>query len=187
MLTPMRKMTATGTKPTSIEICVDQIRRERMSRPSWSLPSGYAASVYLDWVQIGSMSEFGVSCFSGSFSQPNCVINGTVAATTMKTTTTIMPMTAARLRTSRYHASCQSERCFRTRTFSSAARSAAVCRPGVVVTVATYWSLHWRRQAVWGHDTKCRITTLFRHLYPWIEHAVHEIDREVRDRDEERV
>jgi hypothetical protein len=94
--------------------------------------------VNLDPVQIGSMSEFGVSCFSGSLSQPSCVMKGTVTARTMKRTTMIIPTTAARLRTSRYHASCHSERCLRTRTLRSAERSAVVCLPGVVVTVATY-------------------------------------------------
>src|SRR5229473_8563178 len=165
MVTPTRKMIETGTKPTSIEICVDQMRRERMSRPSWSLPSRYVESVNLEPIQIGSIFAFGVSCFSGSLSQPSCVMKGTVTARSMNRMTMIIPTTAARLRRRRYQASCQSDRCLRTRTLSSAARSAVVCFPGVVVTVAT----------------------LFGDLDARVEHAVDEVDREVRDGDEERV
>src|SRR5439155_13509851 len=127
------------------------------------------------------MSEFGVSCLSGSFSQPHCVMNGTIAASAMNATTMTMPSTAALLRTSRYQASCHSERCLRTRTLSSAARSAAVCCRGAV-TVATssprYWSHHWWRQAVWADDTKCRMTTLLGDLDARIQEAVHEVDGE---------
>src|SRR3990172_9093350 len=162
MLTPIMNTMATGTKPTTIETRAPQMSRLRMSRPIWSVPKGWRASTYLGFPQSGSRREgFARPASSKVVSGSKGATRGANAAAMPATRMMKRPSIAALCFRRRSKASPASERCFRASTFSAAARSAPVS----------------------GRST---VATLLPYLDPRVEHAVHEVHREVGHRDDER-
>src|ERR1700694_3472270 len=136
--------------------------RLRMSRPSWSVPNGWAGSRYWAFPHRGSRKLLAVSWARGSYGAIHCA----VAATKHARATITRPTIAALFRRRRFQASTQSERCFPLMTLRSAARC---CAPTGVVTVATSV-----RSSLADLDTR-------------IDQPVRDVHQQIGARDEERV